>query len=274
VAYDPVQYWNTLSGVKMRLSEVGWPNWTEAYNSARYRLSLEQVSNVLDEFFPGAPRRILELGCGVGFWTDALLRRWPESRYTGVDLSRPAVEHLRARYAGTAGTSFVRSDVAEFSAEEPADLLVCLEVLLHIVDDDRWRLALGTIGRSLAPGGIALISDPISMHSRPPRYDPEDNCRIRHIDTWTDVLHANGLEVVAIRPRTLLLDNNFDFRTSTGAALWRAFFFFYRRLLSVPSERLGAALGALAYRLDRWYARGDRIGHSCKLLVVRKVGTR
>lgn len=268
--YDPVQYWNGLSGVQMRLSEVGWPNWTEAYNAFRYRLSLEQVSSALDQYCPREPGEILELGCGVGFWTEFLLRRFPGSRYTGVDLSRAAIEQLRSRHAGESRAHFDCADIAEFALDGSADLLICLEVLLHIVDDGRWKLALEGIGRSLKPGGIALVSDPISIHSSPPRYAPAHNCRIRHLDEWSATLEENGLKVVEIRPRTLLLDNNFDFRSSVSAGLWRAFFGVYNRLLSLPSERLGAALGRTAYHIDRRYARVGRVGHSCKLLVLRK----
>jgi SAM-dependent methyltransferase len=272
-AYDPVEYWNSLSGAEMRLSEVGWPNWTEAYNEYRYKLSLEQVSETLDRHLTREPRQILEVGCGVGFWTKYLVHRFPGSQYLGVDISKAAVSKLRERYAGAPQASFECADFGQYDRPDlVADLVVCLEVLLHIVDNENWGAAIRNIGRALAPGGLALISDPVSVYSAPPQYLPGHNSRVRHLSDWRAIFQECGLEVVEILPRTLLLDGNFDFRSPAAARRWRKFFGFYNRLLSVRSERLGALLGRAAYQVDKRYAVRGRLGHSCKMLVVRKVG--
>ena len=269
-AYDPAEYWNGLSGSRMRLAEVGWPNWTEAYNAARYQLALEQISAALDAHCATPPRRIVEVGCGVGFWTEMLLRRFPRAEYTGVDISCRAVERLAERHAGESRARFVCADVSEATLPAGADLVVCFEVLLHIVDDARWRRAVAAIGACVAAGGLVLISDPVSVHAAPPQLGPEANCRMRHLDEWERLLREQGLELLEIQPRTLLLDNNFDFRSRAAAQVWRQFFRVYNRVLSIPFEPLGAALGRVAYHVDRRYARRGRMGHSCKLLVLRK----
>jgi SAM-dependent methyltransferase len=273
-AYDPVEYWNSLSGAEMRLSEVGWPNWTEAYNEYRYKLSLEQVSETLDRHLTREPRQILEVGCGVGFWTKYLVHRFPGSRYLGVDISKAAVSKLRERYAGAPQASFECADIVEYGRTGPtADLVVCLEVLLHIVDNRSWAAALENIARILEPGGLALISDPIAQHSSPPPYTLGNNSRVRHLTEWRAILDECGLEVVEVLPRTLLLDDNFDFRSPLGARLWRRFFGLYSRLLSIRNERLGTMLGFAAYQVDKRYAVPGRPGHSCKMLVIRRAPT-
>lgn len=272
MTYRPVEYWNALSGHKMLLSEVGWPNWTEAYNKARYKLSLEQVSHIIDEL-PTSPKNILEVGCGVGFWTRFLTQRFPDSSYQGVDISAAAVTNLKKQYSHLSNTSFTQGDVS--SIVLPAnnyDLVVCLEVLLHIVDDALWEQAIHTIANALSSTGYALLSDPLTMWCDPPGYTVGDNCKVRKMADLQRVLERHGLEILQIHPRTFFLDNNYDFKHAWARRCWNVFFHRYCRLLSIKSEALGSLLGRCAYHFDRWYTSTHSPGHSCKLTVIRPSG--
>jgi len=268
--YDASRYWNELSGSTMRLRDVGWPTWTEAYNAWRYRLALEQVSATIDRVGPTRPAKIVEVGCGTGFWTAFLRARFPDAEYVGADLSETAVRKLAERL-GAPRASFRVADIADQApADGDADLVVCFHVLLHIVDQDRWRAGVGNVAAAMAPGGVALVSDPIAVHSAPPEYQAGANSRVRHLDEWRRVLSDAGVEIEEIRPQTFFLDDNFDFRSARATARWRRFFGGYHRVLSIQQERLGSMLGWMAYRFDRRYARGDRMGHGSKLLALRK----
>lgn len=268
---DPADYWNRLSGSTMRLSDVGWPAWTESYNRSRYKLSLEQISAALHRHVRTPPRRILEVGCGVGFWTRALHDEYPAARITGLDISAQAISKLQTMHAGNPALTFQQADIATVALPEAGfDLAICLEVLLHVVDDSRWEAGIRAIGRSLAPGGIALISDPVAVLGAAPAYVEGTSARVRHLSQWTPILAESKLEIVSMQARTLLLDDNFDFRTDFGRRLWRSFFHRYNRLLKVQNETLGGVIGRAAYLVDKTYASLAPVGHSCKLLVLRK----
>jgi SAM-dependent methyltransferase len=268
--FDPAQYWNNLSGSTMKLSDVGWPNWTEAYNAYRYRLSLEQISSVIDAAVTCNPRQILDMGCGIGFWTQYLLTRFPTSQYMGMDISKRAVANLQKRFEAEKHARFLQADISNTMLDCSADLIICLEVLLHVIDCAKWKSAIKNISLCLSQNGIALISDPISVYSPAPHYDTGSNCRVRHIHEWQEVLADNELEILEVVPRTFFLDNNFDFRSPLTNQAWRLFFRGFDKLLSVKSELLGSILGFTAYQFDKRYAVKGRIGHSCKLLVLKK----
>jgi SAM-dependent methyltransferase len=268
--YRPEHYWNQLCGQEMKLSEVGWPQWTEAYNTYRYKLSLEQISRVLDTLNI-EPQKILEVGCGIGFWTRFLSSRFQNSDYIGVDISKKAIENLQRQYEGNPRVRFQCSDIStppHFPYKY--DLIICLEVLLHIVDNDLWKKAIHHMSQSLSPGGYILISDPLNIHGEPPPYKLGDHDRVRKLEDFKHCLSEEGLEIVKIYPRTFFLDANCDFSSTWTRNLWNRFFRVYNRLLSIKWEPLGHAFGYPAYLFDKWYTSSERMGHSCKLIVVKR----
>jgi malonyl-CoA O-methyltransferase len=56
-----------------------------------------QLLNYLDSI-QCAPSRILDLGCGTGFFCPALRRRYPQAQYLGLDLAAGMVAHARNRH--------------------------------------------------------------------------------------------------------------------------------------------------------------------------------
>jgi SAM-dependent methyltransferase len=74
-------------------------------------------------------RHVLDLGCGLGHWRDAVRARWPQARHHGVEVS----EHLCARHGWTRG-SVVDFDPAPVLGRERFDLVVCQGVLQYLTD--------------------------------------------------------------------------------------------------------------------------------------------
>src|SRR5882757_1973861 len=55
-----------------------------------------------------SPRRIVDLGCGTGAGTLALLERFPEAEVTAVDLSTAHLDRLREKAAAAGSADRVR----------------------------------------------------------------------------------------------------------------------------------------------------------------------
>ena len=98
--------------------------------------------------------RILDIGCGPGYWLDYL----PSVDYVGFDLSEPYVDYARKRYGDKAKffASALNSDVA--ASLNPFDLVVANGVVHHL--DDAEAELLFAVGRSsLKPGGRMVTVD-------------------------------------------------------------------------------------------------------------------
>lgn len=97
--------------------------------------------------------RVLELGCGDGVWTEALVRAL--GHVTVVDGSRELVDKLAARL-GSAVTAHCAL-FEQLALAERFDEVVCAHVLEHVEDAVE---VLGIAHRHLRPGGHGLFVVP------------------------------------------------------------------------------------------------------------------
>lgn len=107
---------------------------------------------------------ILDLGCGTGWSTVALARRFPDARVVGVDLDEASIAEARAN-ATAAGvgerTDFVLADAGDRAALASAAggevALVTIFLALH--DMNAPQRALAAAAGLLEPGGAILVGD-------------------------------------------------------------------------------------------------------------------
>jgi 2-polyprenyl-3-methyl-5-hydroxy-6-metoxy-1,4-benzoquinol methylase len=102
------------------------------------------------ESLPLQHPRILDMGCGTGWFTEELAKI---GEATGVELSEAAVSLARSRYPHA---TFTAGNVLEMSL--PAahfDVVVSLEVIAHVEDQDAY---LEQAARALKPGGYLVIT--------------------------------------------------------------------------------------------------------------------
>jgi len=102
--------------------------------------------------------RVIEVGAGIGNYTDFLLDR----ELVGcVDVHEPALRRLRERFAPAKQVVVVRADVAAPAFRRLArfrcDTAVCLNVLEHVEDDE---VALSNIRAALCRPGKLLLMVP------------------------------------------------------------------------------------------------------------------
>jgi SAM-dependent methyltransferase len=118
----------------------------------------------LDGWFDAAPdlaarldrpaARIADVGCGEGWSTVALARRFPAARVDGFDADKASVEAARRRAGGLARVSFHERDAAALDGRY--DLVFVFEPL-H--DFARPVEVLRRLRGCLADGGAVLIAD-------------------------------------------------------------------------------------------------------------------
>jgi SAM-dependent methyltransferase len=103
-------------------------------------------------------RRVVEVGCGIGNFTERLLDR---EIVIALDIEAECVERLQRRYPGQPNLQVFRGDASDRSFTDLAqfrpDSFVCLNVLEHIADD---RKALSGMAAMLSPGGVVVLLVP------------------------------------------------------------------------------------------------------------------
>jgi SAM-dependent methyltransferase len=112
------------------------------------------------------PRRVLDVGCGAGFYLAAVLEAAPEATGVGVDLD-PAAATLAGRTLAERGVAdrarIEQVDIREaLSAGRPGaladgvDLALLANSIYYVPVDERAEL-LRAVARLLAPGGTLVV---------------------------------------------------------------------------------------------------------------------
>ncbi|MFZ3474880.1 class I SAM-dependent methyltransferase [Streptomyces sp. 4.24] len=118
-----------------------------------------------------APRRIVDLGCGTGAGTFALLDRFPDAHVTAVDSSAGHLQRLREKACARGVEDRVRTVQADLDAAGwpdlgTPDLVWASASMHHMADPDR---ALRQVRELLAPGALFAVVELAGF----PRFLPE-----------------------------------------------------------------------------------------------------
>lgn len=155
------------------------------YNRWQQRLVLPEV---------GA--RVIEVGCGTGNFTGALLDR---ETVVATDVDPACVARLRQRHGERANlhTVLCEPGSAAFAAlaRRQPDTCVCMNVLEHIADDGQ---ALRAMAGVLVPGGRIVLLVP----AFPALYGPIDH-NLGHYRRYTRASLAKLARVTGLTLRTL-----------------------------------------------------------------------
>lgn len=125
------------------------------------------VSALVDTVLPKIPEvfaalergiEVLDVGCGSGKALCSLAERFPNSRFTGYDLSEEAIENARTRQQerGLHNLRFEVRDVESLRGDESYDLVTGFDV---IHDQGAPGKVLEEIHRVLREGGTFLMQD-------------------------------------------------------------------------------------------------------------------
>ncbi|MFJ2022135.1 class I SAM-dependent methyltransferase [Streptomyces nodosus] len=139
------------------------------------------------------PRQIVDLGCGTGAGTFALLDRFPDAHVIAVDTSAGYLQHLRAKACARGMEERVRTVQADL--DDPAwpdlgspDLVWASASMHHMAHPDR---ALRTVHDALAPGGLFAVVELAGFPRFLPESAPEDRPGLEErCHAATDRFHA------------------------------------------------------------------------------------
>jgi SAM-dependent methyltransferase len=131
-----------------------WQNWRESRNPYRQFKSSRDRQLAVQLLQLRAGESVLEVGCGYGWVTQALLGA-ADIRWVGVDASAQMALQLLAQTPAAAHNVFV-GDAHRLPFRDAAfDKVLCSGVLMHLRDE---FAVLAEIARVLRPGGRLVVS--------------------------------------------------------------------------------------------------------------------
>lgn len=123
-------------------------------------------------WLPSTARRILDIGCGIGWSSWEMKRFIPKARVLGVDLSPKRIELAKTLFTSP-GLEFEARNIADLPEDEPFDAIVMLDVYEHIPRDKRQELHRVLKQRS-STNAIFIFSCPTVSHQEYLRkFDPK-----------------------------------------------------------------------------------------------------
>ena len=115
----------------------------------------------------GARHRILDLGCGDGYFTGYLKTTFPESFVVGADYYLRAIRFARIM---TDDSPFIAASAMALGFKSGSfDAVFLLDVVEHLDCDDR-KQAMREAARSLRPGGVIVVTVPSNRLPVGPRH--------------------------------------------------------------------------------------------------------
>jgi SAM-dependent methyltransferase len=173
------------------------PRYAYRYSFEFSRLFQEDWHAEMLRLLPRESRRVLDLGCGTGFFLAELERERPGA--VGLDISH-AMLLVSERYVP--GARLVTADAERLPFRERSfDAIFCKGSLHHTRDHVRF---LENCARSLAPNGVLIMSEPCNdnflihwarsaMYRLSPHFHPDD--RGFKKDEIVELMQRSGFEM-------------------------------------------------------------------------------
>ncbi len=136
-----------------------WAAWDWSQGGHEWNVSPEWknalIHDVVERWIP-AGTAVLEIGPGVGRWSDVLAARAP--RLVLVDVSERPLELCRERFGEVSNVEYVLSSGSDLPgvADRSIDAVWSFDVFVHVAPCDQAAY-LEEIARVLVPEGIAVI---------------------------------------------------------------------------------------------------------------------
>jgi SAM-dependent methyltransferase len=258
--FDPAAYWETRLSERYTLGATGWSGLGEAFNrwsyATRSRVFRRVVSKVLGEV---QGLEIMDVGSGTGFYL-AEWQRLGATDLSGSDLTMAAVERLSTRFPAATIRQVDIGAEPDLSLAGKYDVVSIIDVLYHIVDDERYRRAMGSLAAMLKSGGTLIFSENFVRRRQTGRHQVS-----RTVEDVDELLRSAGLAPVGRWPMFFLMNTPVCSDSKLLHGWWGLVM-----KIAPRHEVLGWLLGALLFPIDVALARLCRTGPSTQLAVWRK----
>ncbi|HIH91424.1 TPA: class I SAM-dependent methyltransferase [Candidatus Woesearchaeota archaeon] len=154
--YNSKKYWNDrLTHYRLSLQGVGNKTLTEEENRRQYQKAGETfLSLCRKEGLDFRKLKILDIGCGIGFYAEIILRNGGEN-YTGVDITDTLFLQLGGKFSAF---TFLKRDITQQPLPDTFDLIIMIDVTQHITTKKKFSSAMQNIKNHLNVGGTFIVT--------------------------------------------------------------------------------------------------------------------
>lgn len=259
-AFDAREYWEdrlaqdySLQGVGFYTLPRSFNRWAYASRRAVFRRTVRRAAINRTE------ASVLDVGSGTGVY----VREWERlgvKQITGADITEVAVEGLRKKFPSH---TFHCLDISEGNRllTGQFDAISCMDVLFHVVDDERYEASLRNLVAMLRPGGVLILSDGLLR---------QPAIRHRHVvfrpsKMTMRVLEEAGCTRVASGAWFVLMNEPIDSNHPIPAFAWRI----VHKVASF-GERIGWLTGAVLFPVEVLLTAIVRPGPSAKIIAMKQ----
>ncbi|MBC9783797.1 methyltransferase domain-containing protein [Heliobacterium chlorum] len=138
-------------------------------HAAKYDSQRRQLIPCFDDFYSIAlslcqteteSPRILDIGAGTGLFTSLFAEKYPQGKFTLIDISEKMLDVARKRFGDHPNMTYVVADYTKHSFTEKYDMVISSLSIHHLTDDEK-RLLYQRIYSLLKQGGIFVNADQV-----------------------------------------------------------------------------------------------------------------
>lgn len=247
--YQPKDYWEKRLTAKFSLAGTGHIGFSENYNRYMYKLKRRVLDNaILDYAIEVQDRKVLDIGCGTGFFVDYYLQKKAHV-IVGIDITDISVNFLRERFPSH---RFYTVDIGMDAppVEEGFDIINAFDILYHITNDDEFDKAIININNCGKQGTWVFITDSLI-----PKIGTAIHVKYRKLEDYEKAFVLRGIDVIAVVPFFHFMNKTPTFRIKNG-------------LIKMFCAKVIDSAAPFLYLLDTIYCPME--SSNMKLLICRK----
>ncbi|MBN2652272.1 MAG: methyltransferase domain-containing protein [Spirochaetales bacterium] len=107
----------------------------------------------------GSSIKVLDLGCGTGSISKAILEKYPDARFTIIDISEEMLKIAENKIGSKSIDKSICKDFYKFNLEEKYDVVASSLALHHLITDEDKKKFYTKIFKMLEPKGVFLNAD-------------------------------------------------------------------------------------------------------------------
>jgi cyclopropane fatty-acyl-phospholipid synthase-like methyltransferase len=113
--------------------------------------------NELSNFINLSNKKILDLGCGYGYLSYLIAKKFPTSYIVGIDVNNSRIERAKQRFK-LPNLQFFVGDVCNLDVKDKFDIIIAIDLFHHIPLENHDKI-LYKVRENLASGGIFILRD-------------------------------------------------------------------------------------------------------------------